>query len=140
MSNFASIQFDSQGNEIANDISIEMERGDKPETPASVRDVNALNASLKAASYQIGGGAAKDAAMAEEAQAFIDTFTEDLDRLQSVTSAGRTLDKQTLEGLQHKVNDTAMAWVRAGGNVNDEQMVNLRARVDTISAAARTNR
>ena len=81
-----------------------------------------------------------DEAAADAAQVRVDQFVQELDRLQSVSSAGRTVPDKTLENLQHELNDTAMAYLNSGGDYNDEVMVGLRARVDDISRSLRHNK
>ncbi|MCH7502568.1 MAG: hypothetical protein IIA10_04360 [Proteobacteria bacterium] len=88
---------------------------------------------------QFGAEAAADF-QAADAQSAVDQFTEELDMLRSSVSAGRPIPEHTLESLQHKLNDTAIAYVGMGGDVNDDILVTLRNQVDAISSEARKNK
>ena len=140
MSNLIQLQLDAEGNEIPVDGS-----ATGIQTKAEAEDNTAgmgaqINENQKYdGRLQVGQQGADDAA-ADAAQAKVDLFVQELDRLQSVSSAGRTVPDKTLENLQHELNDTAMAYLRSGGDINDEVMVGLRARVDDISRSLRHNK
>lgn len=131
-------QDDGHGNEVTVDGSNGVQTKKQAEANPNTGGAQ-INASQKFNGRLQQGQATADEAAAKESQAMIENFMGELDRLRSVTSAGRPVDNKTLESLQHRLNDTAMAWVKGGGKVNDDAMVNLRSYVDNISQAARSN-
>ncbi len=132
-------QDDGYGNEVTVDGSNGIQT--KEQAAASPNNGGAqINEAQKYDGRIQQGQQGADDAAADAAQLRVDQFVQELDRLQSVSSAGRTVPDKTLENLQHELNDTAMAYLSTGVDYNDEVMVGLRARVDGISRALRQNK
>lgn len=85
MSDFQSVTFDSQGNEVNTSLSeasvqtkeeAEAAKAEGPDYGAQVRDINAENAASQAAAAQINGGAAKQQVATEAFEAQLSELVE----------------------------------------------------------------
>ena len=106
MSNFQSITFDSQGNEVNTSLSgasiqtkeeAEAAKASGPGYGAQIRDVNAENAAAQAAAAQINGDAAKQQVSAEAFEAELTELVETDAIIQHLEGAGRPVPQSMRE-------------------------------------------
>ena len=106
MTNFQSITFDSQGNEVNTSLSeasiqtkeeAEAAKASGPGYGAQIRDVNAENAAARAAAEQINGGAAKQQVSAEAFEAELAELVETDFIIQHLEGAGRPVPQSMRE-------------------------------------------
>ena len=106
MSNFQSITFDSQGNEVNTSLSeasvqtkedAEAAKASGPGYGAQIRDVNAENAAAQAAAAQINGGAAKQQVSAEAFEVDLFELVETDTIIQHLEGAGRPVPQSMRE-------------------------------------------
>ena len=106
MSNFLSMTFDSQGNEVNTSLSeasiqtkeeAEAAKASGPGYGAQIRDVNAENAAAQAAAAQINGDAAKQLVSAEAFEAQLAELVETDSIIQHLEGAGRPVPQSMRE-------------------------------------------
>lgn len=119
MSNFQSIQFDAQGNEVPVDHSSGIQtKAAAAELPshkggAQVRDVNAENSAMQAAADQINGGPAKQQLSAEAFEAQMAELVETDQIITHLEGAGRQVpqsmrDKRSQLNIQTQITGAGL--------------------------------
>lgn len=125
MSDLFRFQADHNGNEIEPDA-LDREMGNEP-APAVQINSQAHKWSLQQ------GSELAEAHHLSDAQSKIDTFQEELDRIEVLRASGERIDDATRRHIRGTMEDVAIAWVdRAGGSLADTELEALRARVGSL--------
>ena len=140
MANITRVQMDDNNEFIDADASGAVETSDGYRARRADENARiAINPHQHRQSIQMGGEAARQEQL-EGAQRRVDQLWQRLDTLDAQSTAGLTPNGSMLMDLQNEFNDIAIAYVEAGGDINDSELVGLRNQVTRVSANVRLNR
>jgi hypothetical protein len=132
---FQAVQFDADANEIEGTLTSKMEES-VTGAPAKALDVNALNASLKKASYEISGGAQIDENIREDLRANQDSVESTMSLMQTQIAGGEEIPAETIKGMVRDMTSIMAQYGRIGGEQNDEALVTFRLAVEAAAEKA----
>jgi hypothetical protein len=136
-STFNRVQYDAQGNEIEDSPTLTSKLEESIEkAPASIVDVNAGNAALKEASYQISGGAQIDENIREELRANQEQVESTMSLMQTQIAGGEEIPAETIKGMVRNMASIMAQYGRIGGEQNDEALVTFRLAVEAAAEKA----